>query len=92
MANQLAKQMLNNLAEKAGQNIGQEHKTVNQNKSRVNVNQQEEQMLIELIHLRNKLYPDKPLVTENAAKHNHDAVSDSTYKMVSLSELAGKSR
>lgn len=92
MANQLAQQMLKNLAEKAGQNVDQEHNTVNHVKTPVNVNPQEEKMLIDLIHLRNNLYPDKPLVTSTKVECKNTSVSDSTGRMISLSELAHTSR
>ncbi len=91
MANQLAQQMLKNLAEKAGQHVGQEYKTVN-DESPVNVNPQEEQTLIDLIHLRNNLYPDKSLVKSKKVEHKNTPVSDSTDRMISLSELAHKAR
>lgn len=92
MANHLAKQMLANLAEKAGQNVGKEHKMVKQKETTVNVNTREEQILMDLIHLRNNLYPDKPLVTSKKVEHKNALASDSTGKMISLSELAQKSR
>jgi len=92
MANHLAKQMLANLAEKAGQNVGKEQNMVKQKEITVNVNTREEQTLIDLIHLRNNLYPDKPLVTSKKVEHKNALVSDLAGKMISLSELAQKSR
>ena len=90
MAKKLAQQMLKNLAEKAGQNVGQQYKTVNE--SPVNINPREEQTLIDLIHLRNNLYPDKSSVPSNNVQGKNRPVGDSTGRMISLSELAHKSR
>lgn len=92
MANQLAQQMLKNLAEKAGQRDQQKETSGKQTITLINVKPQEERTLIDLIHLRNTLYPSKPVATSSRKDQLHTPQGEPSDKMISLSELACKSR
>ena len=92
MANQLAQQMLKNLAEKAGQSDSQKRSSGKQTITSMNMKPQEEQMLIDLIHLRNTLYPSKPVASSKRQDQLYSPPGESGDKMISLSELACKSR
>ncbi len=88
MANPLAKQMLNNLAQKAGNLRSEKTHTNSSINIAAHLSQHEEQTLIDLIHLRSKLYPDKPL-----AKAGERAYTETNSSgMISLAELAAKKR
>lgn len=92
MANQLAQQMLKNLAEKAGQSDNQKPTSGKKTITTMNMKPQEEQMLIDLIHLRNTLYPSKPVALSKGQDQLHSPRGEPGDKMISLSELACKSR
>lgn len=92
MANQLAQQMLKNLAEKAGQSDTQNQTLGKQTMTTMNIKPQEERMLIDLIHLRNTLYPGKPVASSNKQDQLYSPLGKSSDNMISLSELACKSR
>ena len=89
MANPLARQMLNNLARKAGQEIPAEGcRTEDSPAETVRLDTPEEQLLVDLIHRRQKLNPEKP-----PEKSESDLSSQtSQHGMLSLAELAAKAR
>lgn len=88
MANPLAKQMLDNLARKAGQQVGMTNESVEKPlKTKVHLNAEEERLIVDLIHLRNTLYPSKKT---NVASKKTIHQQSPQQGMISLSDLAKK--
>ncbi|MEN1759026.1 hypothetical protein [Anoxynatronum sibiricum] len=93
MANPLARQVLNHMAQKAGE-TGAAHAapggTPTLPQAPVQLNPHEEKLMMDLIHLRQTLYPGKKMQASQSRREEpmNDRVSGQ--KMVSLSELAGK--
>jgi hypothetical protein len=89
VANPLARQMLNNLARKAGQEIPAEgNRTADSSAATVRLDKSEEQLLVDLIHLRQKLNPEKTPVKSDSGLSSES----SRHGMLSLAELAAKAR
>jgi len=88
VANPLAKQMLDNLARKAGQHVQMTDEPVEKPlKTKVQLNAQEEKLIVDLIHLRNTLYPSKKTnVPIKKTIHQQSPQQG----MISLSDLAKK--
>ncbi len=85
MANPLAKQMLNNLARKAGQTAdARNHASVKTSQGHLNLDQKEERTLVDLIHLRQKLFPE----TDRKDRDAPPDLQQPRQGMISLSELA----
>lgn len=71
MPNQLEQQILNNLAVKAGQNSFQDPVKPGGAIAPVRVSPSEEEMLINLIHLKDTLYPEKAKGKACKFQENH---------------------
>ncbi|MDW7672477.1 MAG: hypothetical protein SCK57_01905 [Bacillota bacterium] len=89
MANPLARQMLNNLARKAGQEIPEDRsRAASSPKVAVRLETPEEQLLVDLIYRRQKLHSEEARVDIDSGLSSQP----SQHGMLSLAELAAKAR
>lgn len=93
MANPLAKQVLNHLAQKAGErgaSPASQNEVTPAAQAPVKLNPDQEKHLVDLIQLRQTLYPGKERETAQSSSHRGMHAQADKGRMVSLSELAGK--